>query len=130
MVFRKDGHLAFVCFVLVVCVLLLIFILLFCCYFCCCCSCLVCLFVCCLFACFNFVVVVEIIDAKLNPMLAYASEIWETVRLDNIEKVPMMPCMRFFGVPLGTPIKMVYDELGRCSIFVTNTLRCLKHCLF
>ena len=61
----------FVCFVLVGCALLFIF-LLFCC--CCCCSCFVCLFhvvvVCFLFVCF-----VEVLDTKLNPMLAYASEI-------------------------------------------------------
>ena len=97
--------------------------LLFCCLFhvlvFCCCLFFVCLF------CF-----VEVLDAKLNPMLAYTSEIWETVRLDNIEKVAMMTCTRFFGVPLGTPNKMVYGELGRCPLFVTNTLRCLKHCLF
>ena len=68
----------FVCFVLVGCVLLFIFLL--------CCCCFVCLFhvvvvlllfVFCLF-CF-----VEVLDDKLNPMLAYASEIWETVRLHN-----------------------------------------------
>ena len=85
----------------------------------------------CLFVCFfRLFCFVEILDAKLNPMLAYTSEIWETVSLDNIEKVPMMPCMRFFGVPLGTANKMVYDELGRCSIFVPSILRCLKHCVF
>ena len=130
---------SFVCFVLVVCVFCLFFfcyfvavfvvvlfvcllMLLFCCLFHVLVFC--CLFFVCLF-CF-----VEVLDGKLNPMLAYASEIWETVRLDNIEKVPMMPSMRFFGVPLGTSNKMVYGEPGRCPLFVTNTLRCLKPCVF
>ena len=85
---------SFVCFVSVVCVLLFIFLLLFCCCFCCCFVCLLMLLFCCLFhvlvfCCLFFVCLfcfVEVLDAKLNPMLNYTSEIWETVRLDNIEK--------------------------------------------
>ena len=59
----------------------------------------------------------------------YASEIWGTVRLDGIEKVHMMACKRFLGVPLRTPNKMVYGELGRYPLFVNSTLRCLKYWL-
>ena len=59
----------------------------------------------------------------------YASEIWGTVRLDDIEKVNMMACKRFLGVPLRTPNKMVYGELGRFPLFVNSTLRCLKYWL-
>ena len=59
----------------------------------------------------------------------YASEIWGTVRLDGIEKVHMMVCKRFLGVPLRTLNKMVYGELGRYPLFVNSTLRCLKYWL-
>ena len=59
----------------------------------------------------------------------YASEIWGTVRLDGIEKVHMMACKRFLGVPLRTPNKMVYGELGRYPLFVNSTLRFLKYWL-
>ena len=59
----------------------------------------------------------------------YASEIWGTVRLDGIEKVHMMACKCFLGVPLRTPNKMVYGELGRYPLFVNSTLRCLKYWL-
>ena len=52
----------------------------------------------------------------------YASEIWGTLRLDGIEKVHMMACKRFLGVPLRTPNKMVYGELGRYPLFVNSTL--------
>ena len=38
----------------------------------------------------------------------YASEIWGTVRLGGIEKVHMMACKGFLGVPLRTPNKMVF----------------------
>ena len=56
----------------------------------------------------------------------YASEILGTVRQDGIEKVHMMACKRFFlGVPLRTPNKMVYGELGRYPLFVNSTLQCL-----
>ena len=53
------------------------------------------------------------------------------MRLDDIEKVHMMACKRFFGggVPLRTPNKMVYGELGRYPLFVNSTLRCLKYWL-
>ena len=59
----------------------------------------------------------------------YASEIWGTVRLDGIKKVHMMACQHFLGVPLRTPNKMVYGELGRYPLFVNSTLRCLKYWL-
>ena len=66
---------------------------------------------------------------KIQPILMFASEIWGTVRLDGIEKVHMMACKRFLGVPLRTPNKMVYGELGRYPLFVNSTLRCLKYWL-
>ena len=66
-------------------------------------------------------------DIKIQPILMYASEIWGTMRLDGIEKVHMMACKRLFGVPLRTPNKMVYGELGRDPLFVNSTLRCLKY---
>ena len=59
----------------------------------------------------------KIFDIKIQPILMYASEIWGTVRLDGIEKVHMMACKRFLGVPLRTPNKMVYGELGRYPLF-------------
>ena len=45
------------------------------------------------------------------------------MRLDDIEKVHMMACKRFLGVPLRTPNKKVYPP------FVNSTLRCLKYWL-
>ena len=49
------------------------------------------------------------------------------MRLGDIEKVHMMDCKRFSVVPLRTPNKMVYGELGRYPLFVNSTLRCLKY---
>jgi hypothetical protein len=71
----------------------------------------------------------RVFDVKIQPMLMYASEIWGTQRLENIERVHMMACKRFLGVPLRTPNKMVYGELGRYPLFVNSTVRCLKYWL-
>ena len=59
----------------------------------------------------------------------YASETWGTVRLDGIEKVHMMACKRFLGVPLRTPNKIVYGKLRRYPLFVNSTRQCLKYWL-
>ena len=71
----------------------------------------------------------KIFDIKIQPILMYASEICGTVRLDGIEKVHMMACKCFLGVPLRTPNKMVCGELGRYPLFVNTELRCLKYWL-
>ena len=60
----------------------------------------------------------KIFDIKSQPMLMYASKIWGTERLDNIERVHIMECKRFFGVPQKTPNKMVYGELGRYPLLL------------
>ena len=62
-------------------------------------------------------------------MLTYASGIWETLKLGNIEKVHMMAYKRFIGVTLRTPKKIVSGELGRYPLFVNSTLQCLKYWL-
>ena len=40
----------------------------------------------------------------------------------------MVACKRFL-VPLRTPSKMVYGELGLCPLFVNSTVQCLKYWL-
>ena len=62
-------------------------------------------------------------------MLMYASDIWGTERFYNIERVHMMACMHFLGVPQKTPNKMVYGGLGRYPLFVNSTLLGLKYWL-
>ena len=71
----------------------------------------------------------KIFDIKIQPQLMYASEIWETERLDNIERVQMIAYKRFLGIPQKTPNKIVSGEVGRYPLFVNSTLRCLKYWL-
>ena len=39
----------------------------------------------------------------------------------------MLACKRFLGVPLKTPNKMVYGELGRYPLFINSSVRWLKY---
>ena len=69
----------------------------------------------------------KIFDSKIQSILMYSSEIWGLQRLDQIEKVHLLACKRYLGVPLKTPNKMVYSELGRYPLFINSTVRALKY---
>ena len=68
----------------------------------------------------------KIFDAKIIPMLTYASEVWGLTKLDSIERIQMMSCKRFLGLPITTPNKMALGELGRLPIYITAYIRCIK----
>ena len=60
----------------------------------------------------------KIFDSKVQSILLYSSEIWGLQKLENIEKKNhLMACKRFLGVPVRTPNKMVYGDLGRFPSF-------------
>jgi hypothetical protein len=67
------------------------------------------------------------VDAKVQSILLYSSEIWGLNRLENIERVHLQACKRFLGVPVKTPNKMIYGELGRFPLFVNSHIRCIKY---
>ena len=69
----------------------------------------------------------KIFDSKVLPILLYSSEIWGYQRLDNIERVHMLACKRFLGVPMKTPNKMVYSELGRYPLYINTSIKCIKY---
>jgi hypothetical protein len=69
----------------------------------------------------------KVFEAKIQPILLYSSEIWGCIRLENIEKVHMMSCKHFLGVPLKTPNKMVYSELARYPLLVNSSFRCINY---
>ena len=68
----------------------------------------------------------RVFDSKIQSVLLYSSEIWSLHRLDSIERVRLMACKRYLGVPIRTPNKMVYGELGRFPLFVASYVRCVK----
>ena len=69
----------------------------------------------------------KLFDSKVLPILLYSSEIWGYQRLDLIERVHMLACKRFLGVPLKTPNKMVYGELGRYPLYINSSVRCIRY---
>ena len=69
----------------------------------------------------------KIFDSKVQPILLYSSEIWGLQRLENIEKIHLMACKRFLGVPVRTPNKMVYGDLGRFPLFINSYISCIKY---
>ena len=68
----------------------------------------------------------KLFDAQVVPILLYASEIWGTNELDEIEKVHLFACKRLLNVGLRTPNQMVYGELGRYPLFVMASTRCVS----
>ena len=69
----------------------------------------------------------KIFDSKVLPILLYSSEVWGHQRLDSIERVHMLACKLFLGVPIKTPNKMIYSELGRYPLYINSNIRCIKY---
>jgi hypothetical protein len=69
----------------------------------------------------------KIFDAKVQPILLYSSEIWGLERLENIENIHLMACKRFLGVPVRTPNKMVYGDLGRFPLFINSNISSMRY---
>jgi hypothetical protein len=69
----------------------------------------------------------KVFDSKVQSILLYSSEVWGFQRLENLEKVHMLACKRFLGVPIKTPNKMIYAEIGRYPLFINSQIRCLKY---
>jgi hypothetical protein len=68
----------------------------------------------------------KIFDTKIQPILLYSAEVWGLNILEHIEKVHMLACKRFLGVPARTPNKMVYGDLGRYPLYVNSYVSCLR----
>ena len=72
----------------------------------------------------------KIFDSIVQSILLYSSEIWGLQRLDSIEKVHLLACKRYLGVPIKTPNKIIYGELGRYYLFANSNIRCVKYYWF
>jgi hypothetical protein len=69
----------------------------------------------------------KLFDAKVQSIILYSSEVWGLYKLDTIEKVHMIVCKRFLGVPLRTPNKMIYSELNRYPLYINSFVRSIKY---
>eukprot|EP00745_Piridium_sociabile_P021339 TRINITY_DN32826_c0_g1_i3.p1 TRINITY_DN32826_c0_g1~~TRINITY_DN32826_c0_g1_i3.p1 ORF type:complete len:254 (-),score=11.51 TRINITY_DN32826_c0_g1_i3:14-775(-) len=64
----------------------------------------------------------KIFDSKIKSILLYSSEVWGLHKLDSIEKVHMLACKCFLGVPMCTPNNMIYGDLGRYPLYINCLL--------
>ena len=64
---------------------------------------------------FDTTVLFQLFDAQIKPMLLYASEVWGTSRLANIETAHLFACKRLLSVSDKTPNHMVYGETAQCE---------------
>ena len=69
----------------------------------------------------------KIFDAKVQPILLYASEIWGFNKLDSVERVHLKACKRYLGVPIITPNKMVYGDLKRFPLYINAYVRSIRY---
>ena len=69
----------------------------------------------------------KIFDSTVQPILLYSSEIWGLERLENIEKIHLMACKIFLGVPVRTPSKMVHGDLGRSPLYINSYVSSVKY---
>ena len=57
---------------------------------------------------------------RIQPILLYSSEIWELIRLEQLERIHMLACKRLFGVSTRPPDKIVLGDLGRHPPFINS----------
>ena len=58
----------------------------------------------------------KMFDAQIQLIALYGSEVWGLQCVGVVEKVHTLACKRFLNVPLKTPNKCVYGDLGRYPI--------------
>ena len=71
----------------------------------------------------------KICDVQIQPIILYGAEIWGLQCLKNVEKVHTFACKRFLNVPVRTPNKSVYGELGRYPLYINSCMRSIKYWL-
>ena len=76
---------------------------------------------------FDTTVFFQLFDAQSKPMLLYASEVWGTSRLANIETAHLFACKRLLSVSDKTPNHMVYGETGRYPLYIDSTISSLRY---
>ena len=65
----------------------------------------------------------KIVDAMVEPILLYCSEIWGYENIKIIEQVHLDFCKRILKVRSSTPHVMVYGELGRYPLKIRVKIR-------
>ena len=83
----------------------------------------------CLTRCKNFssMVLFELFDKQIVPILLYGSEIWGTTECAIIEKVLKKFLKKVLGVGQNVPDAFIYGETRRFPLFVLYYTRCINY---
>ena len=76
--------------------------------------------------CYDFRVFTTLFDAKVKPILLYASELWGVNEMIEIERVHLFALKRFLNVSQHCSNSIVYSESGRYPLFICSQMRSLK----
>ena len=71
----------------------------------------------------------KIFDIKIQPILTYAAEVWGVYQIDTVERIHLIACKRFLGVPNITATNKVYGELNRYPLFIKTQLCAIRYWL-
>ena len=69
----------------------------------------------------------KIFDTKVQPILTYSAELWGHTRLESVERIHLLACKRFLGVPRSTPNRIVYGDLHRYPLYINCSIKALKY---
>ena len=76
---------------------------------------------------FDTTVFFQLFDAQIKPMLLYATEVWGTSWLANIETAHLFACKRLLSVSDKTPNHMVHGETERYPVYIDSTISSLRY---
>ena len=71
----------------------------------------------------------KLFDVQIVLILLYGSELWGYFDCPKVKKVRMYACKRILGISSQSPNHMVYGKLGRHSLSVLASTRCVKYWL-
>ena len=76
--------------------------------------------------CQDFEVFIKLFDAKVKPILLYASEVWGMKEMIEVERVHLFALKRFLNVSIHCSNAVVYGETRRYPLSISSKLRALK----
>ena len=73
------------------------------------------------------IMILELFDKLIKPILHYGSEIWGFLNANVIERVHLRFCKNLLGVKRSTQNDFVYGELGRTSLTYSRLVQIIKY---
>jgi len=75
----------------------------------------------------NPIVFFKLFDARIQPILLYASEIWGFDNCQTVENVHVTAMKKFCDVSTRTPNAMLYGDCGRYPMYINAVLHSVKY---